>query len=212
MHTCPSHQPIHPPIHPPPIHMHPGHACWTCMHVQGAYGCMHVQGAYGVNPLDMHAWQELTPTAVSFIHKRGGTILGSSRGNRPDEHLDEIMVCAHGYECACMASLPMQPVCVCVCVCVCVYVCACMASVPMPRAVARSSLCPPRARMACYRSWRKHKTGCIQCTPLCGFLQCVHLHRIDGRLHFTSPCGSVQRTDAAARAWHDSLIRLGICI
>ena len=64
----------------------------------------------------MHAWQELTPTAVSFIHKRGGTILGSSRGNRPDEHLDEIMVRAQGYECACMASLPM------------------------PRAVARSSV------------------------------------------------------------------------
>jgi 6-phosphofructokinase 1 len=37
------------------------------------------------------AWQELDARTVSFIHKRGGTILGSSRGNRPDEHIGEIM-------------------------------------------------------------------------------------------------------------------------
>ena len=28
---------------------------------------------------------------VSQIHKRGGTILGSSRGNNPSEHMDKIM-------------------------------------------------------------------------------------------------------------------------
>eukprot|EP00277_Geminigera_cryophila_P010553 CAMPEP_0179411468 /NCGR_PEP_ID=MMETSP0799-20121207/3916_1 /TAXON_ID=46947 /ORGANISM="Geminigera cryophila, Strain CCMP2564" /LENGTH=462 /DNA_ID=CAMNT_0021183545 /DNA_START=1 /DNA_END=1386 /DNA_ORIENTATION=+ len=36
-------------------------------------------------------WKELTSNTVSLIHKRGGTILGSSRGNRPDEHIDAIM-------------------------------------------------------------------------------------------------------------------------
>ena len=37
------------------------------------------------------AWKELDERSVAHIHKRGGTILGSSRGNRPDEHLEQIM-------------------------------------------------------------------------------------------------------------------------
>eukprot|EP00802_Teleaulax_amphioxeia_P007567 Tamp_07574.p1 GENE.Tamp_07574~~Tamp_07574.p1 ORF type:complete len:589 (+),score=66.00 Tamp_07574:242-1768(+) len=36
-------------------------------------------------------WKELNRTNVALIHKRGGTILGSSRGHPPDEHIDEIM-------------------------------------------------------------------------------------------------------------------------
>jgi len=37
-------------------------------------------------------WKELTRDAVFSIHKRGGSILGSSRGFRPDEHIDEVCV------------------------------------------------------------------------------------------------------------------------
>ena len=36
-------------------------------------------------------WQELNSKTVALIHKRGGTILGSSRGYPPDEHLKEII-------------------------------------------------------------------------------------------------------------------------
>ena len=36
-------------------------------------------------------WKELNRNTVSNIHKRGGTILGSSRGHPPDEHINEIM-------------------------------------------------------------------------------------------------------------------------
>ena len=62
------------------------------------------------------AWKELDEKSVAHIHKRGGTILGSSR-------CVCVVVCVRERQ---LRSLYPGVEQVCVCVCVCVYVCVCV--------------------------------------------------------------------------------------
>jgi len=61
----------------------------TLLHSYGAKKVLGVQ--FGYKGFFDHPLLELSLDTVSLIHKRGGTILGSSRGNNPNEHMDKIM-------------------------------------------------------------------------------------------------------------------------
>jgi len=57
-----------------------------------SYGAKKVYGVqFGYKGFFELPLQELTLDTVALIHKRGGTILGSSRGNNPNDHMDKIM-------------------------------------------------------------------------------------------------------------------------